>query len=55
MISESCLWCLDWYWEGLRLKKLVTNSWVHVYPDLISRGGGGGCVLWVYVKLVMGF
>ena len=26
----------------MRLRILVTNRWVNVYPGLASRGGGGG-------------
>ena len=25
-------------WLGLRMRKLVTNRWVHVYPGLVSMG-----------------
>ena len=28
------------YGEGLRLRKLVTKRWLHVYPGLVSRGEG---------------
>ena len=38
--EKYCLWWLDLYGEGLRLRKLVTNRWVHVYPGLVFRGRG---------------
>ena len=30
--------------RGLRMRKLVTNSWVHVYPRLVSRGEVEGVI-----------
>ena len=27
----------------MRLRKLVTKRWVHVYLGLVPGGGGGGC------------
>ena len=39
MISESCFWRPDSHLGGLRLRKLITDDWVHVSPCLVSGGG----------------
>ena len=42
---------IDWYWGGggLKLRKLITKDWVHVFPGLISGGQlqSSVCRVWV--------
>ena len=50
MVTEFSLWWLDFCWEGLRRRKLVTDRWVHVYPGIVSSGrseGGYGIAICV--------
>ena len=50
VISNSCLQWLDSYWEGLKLRKLVTNDWVHVSNRLIwGSGERMGAVMIAYI------
>ena len=37
VISKSCFWWFDWYWRGLKLRKVVTKDWVHVSPGPVVR------------------
>ena len=39
VISKSCLRWYNLYWEVLKLRKSVTNHWVHGSPGLVSRIG----------------
>ena len=39
VISKSCLRWYNLYWEVLKLRKSVTNHWVHGSPGFVSRSG----------------
>ena len=42
VISKSCLWWFDSYWEGLMLRTLV-NDWIHVSSELVLEDGKMAC------------
>ena len=39
---------LDLRWERLKLRKLVTDKKIHVFPGLVSRGEGRSRRVWDY-------
>ena len=58
VISKSCLW---WFWiagscrGGLKLRKLVINDWVYVFPRVVLRDGGRMVGRWNGMYLFGGF
>lgn len=52
MIYKSCLWWFGWFWRKLKLGKLVTKYWVHVFSGLVSGAGEAVEIVYTFLYVV---